>query len=343
MHAAVITGKHHIEFLEFPTPEPDDVRAVVEIRYCGICGTDLHAYVAGDPYNPAICGHEWFGHISRAYPGSGFREGDRVALGVASACGQCRTCRRGDPVHCETVFAGMVGVGPNAARHGGFAPAIAVEAARLYEVDDRINATDAAILEPLTVAVHAVRRTAIRLGDTVVVIGAGPIGLLVAQCARAAGAGRVAVIEPSSARRENAKELGADVVLEPGEDLEETIGREIQPQGVDVVFECAGRAETIDLAASLARRGGKVSLVGVPEDSSMIRGADWLVREIELTASIGYLREEFAIAQQLVIDQRVHVAPLHTDTYELADIEGAFGQLVNPVGDIKILIDPTNT
>lgn len=340
MHAALVTGKRTIEFVEFPLPEPDTVRTVVEIQYCGICGTDLHAYLAGDPYNPAICGHEWSGQVSAAQEASGFREGDRVAVGVATACGRCATCRRGDPGHCETVFAGMVGVGPNAARHGGFAPAIAIESARLYHVDDRVRDTDAAVLEPLTVAVHAVRRTAIRLGDTVVVIGAGPIGLLVAQCARAAGAGRIAVVEPSDERRKNAAELGADVVVEPGEGLAEQLGREFASQGVDVVFECAGRAETIDLAASLVGRGGKVSLVGVPVDSSVIRGADWLVREVELTASIGYQREEFAIAQQLVIDERVRLAPLHTATFGLADIGEAFERLVDPVGDVKILIDP---
>ena len=147
---------------------------------------------------------------SSCAPGSGavgaqtsnVREGDRVAIGAAVACGSCATCRRGDAAHCETAFAGMIGVGPLAAPHGGFASAIAIDASRLYQVDSKLDDVDAAILEPATVAVHAVRRTGIRLGDSVLVLGAGPIGLLVLQAARAAGAGTVMLVEPQRSRRE---------------------------------------------------------------------------------------------------------------------------------------------
>src|SRR4051794_16782353 len=136
MRVGLVTGKHLLELREMPTPTPARGKAVVAIAYCGICGTDLHAYQSGEAYNPAICGHEWIGSISAVgadvVTEHGLREGDRVAIGAATACGTCPTCRRGDAAHCETAFAGMIGIGAQAATHGGFAPAIAFDASRLY-------------------------------------------------------------------------------------------------------------------------------------------------------------------------------------------------------------------
>ena len=126
MQVGLVTGKRRVELVEMPQPEPEPGKAVVQIDYCGICGTDVHAYLSGDPYNPAVCGHEWTGRVSAAGAGvTNVKEGDRVAVGVTSACGECPTCRRGDASHCETAFASAIGMGPLAARHGGFAGAFA--------------------------------------------------------------------------------------------------------------------------------------------------------------------------------------------------------------------------
>jgi len=341
MKVGLVTGKAQLELRDMPQPEPSPGRAVVDIAYCGICGTDLHAYQSGTPYNPAICGHEWSGTLSAVPNDVALREGDRVAIGIAGACGVCRTCQRGDYAHCEAAFAGLIGVGPMAAAHGGFAPAIAIDAARLYPVDADIDDRQAAMLEPATIALHAVRRTPIRLGDTVVVIGAGPIGLLVAQCARAAGAGTLLVIEPQPSRRALAERLGADRVVDPrAEDSAEAIEALIGFAGADVVFECAGIPATVDTAVQLCRRGGAVSLVGVPNAPASIDAAGWLVKEIELTASLGYQREEFAMTQALVRDGRLELDALHTATVPLDELAGAFDRLDRDPGEVKILVDP---
>jgi len=308
MQVGLVTGKERLDLLEMPDPVPEPGKAVVQIALCGICGTDLHAYQSGQPYAPAICGHEWCGHVSALGSGvRGLKEGDRVAIGVATACGQCATCRRGDPGHCEAVFAGMVGLGPMAPPHGGFAPAIAIDAARLYGVNLAIRDEDAAMLEPVTVAVHAVRRSGIRLGDSVVVLGAGPIGLLVLQCARAAGAGVIVLVEPHAHRRELAATMGADFVLDPGpnDNLGAAIDALIGQEGADVVFECAGLARTIEQASAYVRRGGTLCLVGVPTTAAEIQTAQWLVKELRLVTALGYLREEFEVAKGLVADGRI--------------------------------------
>jgi (R,R)-butanediol dehydrogenase/meso-butanediol dehydrogenase/diacetyl reductase len=342
MQVGLITGHEKIELKEFPVPVAEPGKAVVEISHCGICGTDLHAFHTGDPYNPAICGHEWAGTVSSVAKGAvGVREGDRVGVGVPPACGQCPECRGGDATHCTSVLMGMLGIGPFASPHGGFAPSLAVEITRLYPIHPKLSDEEAGLLEPATVAVHAVRRTPIKLGDSVVVLGAGPIGLLVLQCARAAGAGCAVMIEPAPDRARLAAELGATAVIDPKtEDVEARVKQECGPVGADVVFECAGIPTTIDQSVTLARRGGVVSLVGLAALPAQIAPGNWLVKEVRLVASLGYLHEEFDHTMQLVADGRLRLAPLHTRTIGLADLDGAFRSLLANEGDVKILVDP---
>jgi len=342
MRVGLVTGLRTVDIRDMPEPSPQPGKAVVEIGFCGICGTDVHAYLSGQPYNPAICGHEWAGTVRAVGAGvSHVREGDRVAIGVATACGQCGACRHGDASHCELAFLGAIGAGPMAAPHGGFATAICFDAGRLYHVPKTINDTDAAILEPATVAVHALRRTPIRLGDSAVVIGGGPIGLLTLQAAKAAGAGTVILIEPERSRRELGIELGADAGIDPKtEDTATRLSAMVGSSGPDIVFECAGIPQTIQQAVSMVRRGGVVSLVGVASHPAQIMPAEWLIKEVRLTSSIAYVHEDFEIAKDLVATGRINVSKLHTSTSSLTDISKAFDKLADNPREVKILIDP---
>lgn len=342
MQVGLVTGKEELTLVDMPDPEPEPGKAVVDIALCGICGTDLHAFQSGEPYNPAICGHEWTGHVSGVGLDVSVKEGDRVAIGMATACGQCATCQRGDPSHCETAFMGMIGVGPLAAPHGGFASAIAIDASRLYPVDVDISDEAAAILEPVTIAVHAVRRTGIRLGDSVVVLGAGPIGLLVLQCARAAGAGVCILVEPQQRRRELGATLGADHTLDPSEtpDIAGAINAIVGNAGADIVFECAGISRTVEQAPAYVRRGGTVALVGVPTAPSQFMAAEWLFKELRISTALGYLRDDFEVSKGLVADGRVQCDPLHTSTVGLDGLAGAFAGLAREPEQVKVLVDP---
>ena len=342
MQVGLVTGKETVELRDFPEPALEPGKVVVDISYCGICGTDLHAWLSGEPYNPAICGHEWVGHASQVDSAvTTCKEGDRVAVGGRTACGTCATCQRGDGAHCEVAFMAICGLGPMAAPHGGFAPRISFDGARIYQVAASLSDEQAGILEPVTIAVHAVRRTDIRLGDSVVVIGGGPIGLLVMQCARAAGAGSCVLIEPQPARQEIGTRMGADLIIDPrAEDAAERLFAHVGAGGADVVFECAGIPATINQAVSYARRGGIVSLVGVASGSAEIQAAEWLVKELRLTSSIAALREDFFMAQSLVADGRVQVAPLHTSTVALPGMQDAFAGLARNPDQVKVLVDP---
>lgn len=342
MRAGLVTGLEQIELREFPEPVAEAEKAVVQISGCGICGTDLHAFKDGGFYNPAICGHEWAGTVSAVGQGvDGVREGDRVGIGIAPGCGRCRECRAGDAAHCSAALMGMLGIGPLAAPHGGFASAIAIDASRLYPLHAKVTDLEAAMLEPATVAIHALRRTPLRLGDAVIVLGAGPIGLLVQQCATIAGAGCVVVVEPEPSRARLAASLGATLVVDPGEeDFEARIREVCGPLGADVVFECAGIPATIDQSVGLAKRGGVVSLVGLSTVPAQIAPGSWLAREVRLVASLGYLHDEFDVTMQLVADGRLRLEPLHTQTVGLDDLDTAFRRLLSGDGSVKIVVDP---
>jgi (R,R)-butanediol dehydrogenase/meso-butanediol dehydrogenase/diacetyl reductase len=341
MRVGLVTGRERIELKEFPEPAPEPGKAVVGIAYCGICGTDLHPFHTGDPYNPAICGHEWAGTVSALGQGvAGLKVGDRVGIGATPACGQCANCRAGHAAHCTAALMAMVGVGPLAPPHGGFARAIAVDATRLYRIHPKLSDEQAAMLEPATVAVHAVRQTPMGLGDSAVVLGAGPIGLLVLQCARAAGASCV-VVEPNAGRARLAAELGASAVIDPGSgDVLAGIAEECGALGADVVFECAGIPNTIEQSVSLVRRGGVVSLVGLASGPAEIAPGAWLAKEVRLVASFGYLHQEFGLTMRLAADGRLRLDALHTSTVGLAGLEAAFHRLLEGGDEVKVLVDP---
>ncbi len=342
MQAALITGRETIELCDFPEPSPRPGAAVLRVDLCGICGTDVAAYRSGDPYLPFLCGHEWTGTIVETGSGvAGLRAGDRAVMGVPVACGECAECRAGLAHRCAGIMALAYGVHPLTPPHGGYAPRIAVPAEGLVPVPDRLSVEQAAMVEPATVALHAVRRRAPRLGDKVLVLGAGPIGLFALQLARIAGAGEVFVLEPSTARRRLAESLGADRVLAPGDEANETIRESTQGLGVDLVYECAGSQAAMDTGFDLIRPGGAFMLIGVSESGVRLDPIACITKEILLDNSTAHHHHEFGITIDLMLDGRLRAEPLHSRTLPLDRIAEGFDSLLQ--GDeAKILVRPAD-
>lgn len=341
MRAALIVGAGQVDLREFPEPVPADAGVVVDVAFCGICGTDVHAYVSGRPYTPAICGHEWTGTISAIGPAvRRHGEGDRVVVAVPAPCGSCAACRAGQTNHCLTCVAFVHGRDAGAPPHGGFAPRLAVSVDRVIAAHPGLDDETLAQVEPVTVSLHAVNRSALRSGDTAVVLGAGPVGLTTMQCAAAAGAGQVLVVEPSESRRAMAIALGATGVasVEAAADLvaEHTRGR-----GADVVYECVGGGEALGSAVDLARRGGSVCLIGFKDGSASIEPAIWLRQEITVTAALGYLHHEFGAAMDLLADGLVRVDILHTATTKIEGLAATLDELASGRSrQMKVLVNP---
>ena len=342
MFAALITGRSTLELVEFPDPIPADGGVVVDIAYCGICGTDIHAYQSGSPYHPAICGHEWVGTVSAR--GEGVRdvsEGDRVVVAIAPTCGRCAACRAGQSDHCQVAFLSALGRDPLAPPHGGFAPRIAVSKDRVVRADTRLSDLQAAQVEPATVAFHAVRRSRIRLGDVAVVQGAGPIGLGTMQWVKAAGAGVVVVVEPTGRRRELAATLGAHHTVEPGAAADALVKELTHGLGADVVYECVGRAFAVQSAVDLARRGGSMCLIGLADQPAPIETGSWLVKEVAVTSALAYTREEFEMSMGMIADGRFRTEPMHTSTVGLDGLDAALADLASGASvHTKVLVDP---
>lgn len=339
--AGMITGRETVEFLTFEDGPPPPGCVSVDIALCGICGTDVASYRSGHLHQPAVCGHEWVGTIGDVGPGVESFEGDeRVVIAVPAACGSCPECQAGLGDSCRRVSLVARGRDPLAPSHGGFAPSITVEATRLLAAHPGLSDEEAAQVEPASVALHGVRRSRIAPGDTVVVQGAGPIGLFAAQFARVAGAGELLVIEPSAQRRQVALDLGASSACGP-EEAADAVDAATRGMGADVVIECAGVPSLLQTAADLARRGGTVSLLSFLSQPATVEAGRWLAKEITLVASNAFTHDDVRRSMAFLADGRVRARPLHTRTVALADLDAALRDLAGGGSDdIKVLVDP---
>ncbi|MGY1616135.1 zinc-binding dehydrogenase [Geodermatophilus sp. SYSU D00691] len=339
--AALITGPESVEFRSFPEVPPGPGCVTVDVRLCGICGTDIASYRTGHLHSPAVCGHEWVGTVREVGRGvDGVGEGERVVVAVPPPCGRCPECRGGLTEHCRTASMVARGRSELAPPHGAFARSITVEAGRVLAAHPGLSDEEAAQVEPATVAFHGVRRSGMRPGDTVVVQGAGPIGLLAAQFARAAGAGEVLVVEPTGARRALAVELGATAALSP-EEAADAVAERTRGLGADVVLECAGVPGLLQTAADLARSGGTVGLLSFLAQPATIQGARWLAGELSLVASNAFTHDDLRRSMAFLADGRVRALPLHSRTVALDDLEATLRSLAaGPSADVKVLVDP---
>nr|WP_240921479.1 zinc-binding dehydrogenase [Microbacterium excoecariae] len=323
-----------------PVPGPGQV--LVRIRYCGICATDTHGYASGGFIPKAVFGHEWSGVVAAAGEGvTTVAEGDRVVASVGPACGSCAMCRAGHGEHCDTAFAEANGIGPDAPEHGGFAQHLVVSERRVQRALDELSDEQLGLVEPTAVTFHAVRRAGQRLGDVVVVQGAGPIGLLAAQHARHAGAGVVVVVEPSEARRAAAAAVGFTEVFAPGEAFRARVLELTNGLGADVLYEATGVAALFQPSAELVRRGGTLALLGYPMSGSEVSYGDWQSRELTVIGSLAYTHSDFLGAMRAIADGAVDVAPLITGIIGLDELPALLAKLDG--GDTrhaKVLVAP---
>ncbi len=338
MRAAVYKGKQHLEVEEVPTPTPGPGQVLVRVKCCGVCGSDVHRFQHGMFWPDLIPGHEFCGVIAELGADvEGWTLGDRVIGGGGSpppgaASGGHRAPRYTSRSNRSPTMS-----------PGAYAEYIAMDAWRPLPVPDGISDELAALTEPGAVALHMVRLSRLRLGDTAVILGAGPIGLFALQLVRAAGAGRVFVTEPAPARRRAAEELGADRVLDPTElDVVSELVAETGGIGPDVVFDCGGAQRTLHDALEMVRREGQVMVVALAWDEGYILPVEWVGREVELKTSYGSTPREWGICLDLMQRGLVRGEPLITpeSMVPLDGIQRAFEGLMSPDQQVQVLIVP---
>jgi (R,R)-butanediol dehydrogenase/meso-butanediol dehydrogenase/diacetyl reductase len=345
MNIVAFRGPGKLELDEAPDPTPGEGEVVVAVAYCGICGSDIHEYVAHDRSPRAagmwqpVMGHELSGVVARVGSGvQGLREGDPVVVHPGDACGGCPYCRLGQPNLCINPRGGT-----GYSRSGGYGQYVCITAGQALPIPDAKFLKPAALSEPFGVALHAVNRGGLRPGESVFVTGAGPIGALSLLAARHKGAGTVIVSEPSPARRELAQRLGADVVLDPGAgDLPKMVREHTGALGADLAVECVGRPRPMDDCFAAIRRGGRIVVAGTFDVPHPIDLVSMLINEYSLIGSLGSVSEIYE-AVDLICSATVDVSPIISDVIALADVPGVFADVVGDRNTHnKVLVHPND-
>ena len=298
MPVAVYTRPGHVEVQERPVPSPGPGQVLVEVGHCGVCGSDIHMILEGWGTPGAVLGHEWTGVVTALGPDvSGWAVGDEVVGGPSPRCGRCRRCLAGRPSQCENRD-GVVADDLD----GAFARYHLVDQRSLLRVPEGITAREAALAEPLAVALHGITRSGIEVGQSAMVFGAGPIGALVVAALVARGIGPVTVVEPGPARQDLARALGAAEVIHPDE-LEVYPMWEperISPRAVDVVLECSGKKAAMEAGFHQLCRGGQLVLVGAGIEAPTFDPNRLLLNELSVTGSFVYDHDGFEQALALL-------------------------------------------
>jgi (R,R)-butanediol dehydrogenase / meso-butanediol dehydrogenase / diacetyl reductase len=320
MSALVWAGGRQVTVAQRPRPTAGDGQLLVDVAYCGLCGTDLHICAGEHPRaQPGIVlGHELSGRL--AVDAAGLAAGTKVVVDPLLPCGTCPTCRSGRPQTCADLR--LLGIDVP----GGAAEQVAVPADRVIPVPDDADLRRLAFAEPLAVAVRAVRRSGLAVGEEVAVAGAGPIGLAVASCARLAGAGRVLVAEPVDGRRRLAAELGFEVA------------EQLAGGAADVVFDAAAHPAVAAALAEAARPGGRVVLVGIYGPPAALDLRALAFKELTLIGTRVYSRDDIQVATAMVADGRFDPAPLITRSVPLADAPAAVDDL-RAGREVKLLVE----
>ena len=286
MKSAVFYGKHDMRVEESPMPKVGAEDVLIQVKACGICGTDVHIYEgdkgAAEVTPPTILGHEFSGVVAEVGSAvTNVKVGDRVCIDPNCYCGTCDFCRNGIAHYCTD----MIGYGTTV--NGGFAEYCSVNQRQVYKLGDHTTFEQGAMTEPVACCLHGMDMCNIHPGSSVVIIGGGMIGLLMLQLARLAGAARTALLEPVASKREVAKKLGADICIDP---IHEDMKAALAAAGmtwVNTVIECIGRTSTIEQAIDIVGNKGTVMMFGLtkPDDTISLKPFEVFQKEIELKAS----------------------------------------------------------
>lgn len=338
MRAAVYLGKENIQIQDWPDLKLSAGDVLVQVRYAGICGTDMMIYSGKHPRAkpPRVLGHEVFGSIAELGPEAKARwkEGTRVAIYPLISCMQCTACREGNAHVCEKL--GLIGID----RDGGFATYVKASLGQLIPVPDTVSDEQAAVVEPLSVTVHAVRNSAFRPGDRVLVTGGGPIGNLLAQVLRASGARQVVVSEVKRLRRELVERLGFLTFNPAEENSSAALERLIGERFVDCVFEASGFPSAYKDAIESCKIRGEINFVGIPKIPPQVDVLGIVFKEIRAASARVYQVRDFEAAVALLAARAVDVAPIITDKLPLRDAPLGFEKMLRADTSLKILFVP---
>jgi threonine dehydrogenase-like Zn-dependent dehydrogenase len=318
----------HFDLVDRPLPTLAADEALVKVANVAICHTDIiiKSGRAGHVHYPVIPGHEFSGVVERCGPAARYiKPGDRVAVHTVIACGQCPSCRRGDTMNCEHYDE------LGSKRDGGFAEYCAMPAKCLFKLPDQVSLAEGALMEPLANAVSVLRWAQVHMGDRVVVIGPGPIGLLATQLARLLQPSILVLVGTRDERLALGQHFGATHTVNIKKaGAVDHLKEILQGKGADVVLECAGTASSLNLAMDIAGWRGRIAVEGVFDVDEMVPISPYkllLSRAASIIGVNGWLTTDFGNAVDLMARGMVNVNPLITHTFTLSDWQAAFAMV----------------
>lgn len=338
MRALMYEGPWQMPLRDIPAPDPEPDQVVVAVRAAGICGSDVHGFTGstGRRTPGIVMGHECSGAIAALGENvAAYAVGDRVVVQPLHRCGSCAMCRSGRGNICQNRT--LIGMHT----HGAYAEAVSVPQDQLFRLPDDLSYEHGAWAEPLSVALHAVAITPLDLMDTVVVVGAGPIGLLTAQVARRRGAGTIIVTDRNDHRLAVARELGANLVVNIAEtDPVAEVQRATDGLGADVTFEAVGITPTVQQALAVTRAGGAITWIGNSAPEVTLNMQQVVTHEITIRGTYGFDRE-FGQAIELLRTRQIDVEPLIERVAPLDAGPQLFDDLARGTLDsIKVILQP---
>ena len=350
MHALVVHAPDRFSVEDVPRPEPGENEVLCKVHAVAICGTDPHI-IHGDypgfwPKEfPFVPGHEWAGEVVEVGPGSerfGWQIGARVAGTSHAGCGFCRKCVEGRYNLCENYGDEAVHRQYGHYTQGSYAEYVVHSIASVFPIPESLGYDEAAMLDPVSIALHTVKRGGHAPGDTVVVVGPGVMGLLVAECARALGAGRVIVVGRGE-RLAKAAALGNETVDFSARDPVEGVRELTDGLGAEVALECSGDPAAVGQCVDMLRKGGRVAVIGIPLEDARVPMQKIVLNELEIVgvrAAAGEMPEAIA----LVAAGKLRLDELITHRFALKDYAEALRTFTERVdGALKVIVHPWQT
>jgi len=344
MRAAVWYGKKDIRIEDYPEPSIEQDQALIEVSYAGICGSDFHVWTGEFPAwfePPKILSHEFSGIVAKLgdkVPQTvNLNVGDRVVVDPTMYCGSCYFCRTGHPKECSNLRTIGWTYQP-----GAFTKYVNVRYDYVYKIPGKLSLEEAALTEPVSCAYHSVENACIQLGYSVAILGAGTIGLCLLQLAKASGASPIIITDVDSENFKVAKELGADMTLNPKEvDIVKEVKDLTDGLGVDVSFEAVGIPETVKQAIELVRIGGKAMMMGVPSKEATVSVSPLTILSKEMTIQATHDNPfTFSKSLQSMSKGIINVKPLISKILELEDTQAGFEMMEKTKGIVKVIIRP---
>lgn len=339
MKAAIVKEFNSISYEDVPKPEPGLEEGLVKVKYTGVCGTDIHVYAGHHPTAkaPVVLGHEFVGELSEinSAKGTDLRVGGNVLVQPYSSCGICDACIQGRDNVCSRLS--ILGVHQN----GSFAEYVSVPLRKVYKIPAGLDLKLATLVEPLAVAVHDVKMSGLRVGQTVFIIGGGPIGVLIAVVARLNGASRIIISEVNEYRIKFAKDLGFEVVNPRETDVAQEVLKMSAGKGFDVVYEVSGTRPGAELMTKAAKIGGMIVIVGVPTDKYPVDTGIMLARELQMRGVRIHAQINFATAIEImktgvINDQLIKFIDKE---FKLKDIKEAIRYSIEDHEHFKVLLE----